>query len=306
MSVLLQRAPRTERASNPALRKVVITDLDRPDTYPTLSDTTIKVMGLANKADVSVGEIAGIVRRDGVLAAGVLRAANSCTFRGGKAIEDVQQAVLRLALQQCGRLLATSGVREVYARCSPPVQKRCDAVLRHSLFVAQLAARFSRLAGVGEPGAAFTAGLLHDIGRVILCVKCDGVADPDAVAVHEGDETVAVEREAFGIDHCAIGYQFATRSGLPESVVRVALNHHRAADEPFQREAVALVAVAERVANHVQRAHEIAGYDLAACPQFEVLAARWKPAREVAFRAGLPAATVQALRDTRKMLRALA
>jgi putative nucleotidyltransferase with HDIG domain len=176
-------------------------------------------------------------------------------------------------------------------------------LLRHSLFVGRLAAGLARLGAVCPPGPAFTAGLLHDVGRVVLCVKCDGVVS-DPPAAREDDATPEAERAAYGIDHCAIGYQFATRNGLPENVVRTALNHHRPQDERFQPDLVALVAVAERVANHAQWTHKVADYDLAACPRFEALAAGWPRKRAAAFRAGLAAATVQAIRDTRRMLKA--
>ena len=303
MSVLLLRAPAAERPSHAALRKVVVTDLDRADTYPTLSDTTVRVMALANKADASVAEVAGIVRRDGVLAAGVLRVANSCAIRGGKAIDDVQPAVLRMGLQECCRLLSTMGVKNVYNRCSPAVRERCDAVLRHSLFVARLASGLSKDAGVPS-GAAFTAGLLHDIGRLVACVKCPD--DPTAAALlaaDETDDTPRQERELLGNDHCAMGHQFAIRNKLPEAVAHAALNHHRPADESAHRELVALVAVAERLAAHVQRKHNVVGYNLVACPHFPVLARGWTAARAAAFHKVLPATVVQAMRDTRTMLK---
>ena len=304
MSALLLREPRTGRPSHATLRRVVVTDLDRADTYPTLSDTTVRVMALANKADVSVAEVAGIVRRDGVLAAGVLRAANSCAIRGAKAIAEVQPAVMRMGLQECCRLLSTMGVKTVYNRCSPAVQERCDAILRHSLFVARLACGLSADAGVAQTGAAFTAGLLHDIGRLVACVKCPDDATAAALlTADETEDTPRLERECFGTDHCAIGHEFATRNKLPEAVARAILHHHRPADESPHRELAALVAVAERVAAHVQRKHNIAGYNLVACPHFPVLAHGWPASRAAAFHKALPPTVVQAMRDTRTMLK---
>jgi putative nucleotidyltransferase with HDIG domain len=302
MSVsLMFREPQTAAT----VRQTVLTDLGWLESYPTLSDTALRVMTMAEKDDVSVAEVAAIVRRDSVLAARLLRVANSCAYRGRTEVDDVQPAVLRIGLQECTRLLSAMGLKGVYERCSPPVRERCSGLLRHSLFVGRLAAGLARLGGVCPPGPAFTAGLLHDIGRVVLCVKCDGTG-ADAPPVREDDHTPTAERTAYGIDHCAIGYQFATRNALPENVVRVALNHHRPEEEHFQRPLVALVAVAERVANHVQWNHAIANYDLDTCPRFEVLSNDLDRKREEAFRTGLAAATVQAIRDTRRMLKACA
>jgi putative nucleotidyltransferase with HDIG domain len=284
------------------VRHTVLTDLGWLDSYPTLSDTVVQVLTMTERPDVSVAEVSAVVRRDSVLTARLLRVANSCAYRGRMEVDDVQPAVLRIGLQECTRLLAAMGLKSVYERCAVGVRERCEVLLRHSLFVGRFAAGLARLGAVCPPGPAFTAGLLHDIGRVVLCVKCDD--DVDAPSVREDDHTPSAEREVYGIDHCAIGYQFMTRNGMPESVVRVALNHHRPEEEQFQSALVALVAVAERVANHVQWHHTIADYNLDECPRFEVLSKDWGRKRVDAFRKGLADTTIQAIKDTRQMLKA--
>ncbi|MDY3553856.1 HDOD domain-containing protein [Gemmata sp. JC717] len=296
--------PLNERPSQVALRKVVVTNLDRPDTYPTLSETTVRVMGMANRPDASVAEISALVRRDGMLAAGVLRAANSCAVRGAKEIEDVRAAVLRMGLQECCNLLSVMGVKTVYNRCSPAVQERCDTILKHSLFVARLASGISSELGIGQPGSVFTAGLLHDLGRLVACVKCPENSTAAAlVSADETDEVIRSEREAWGLDHCEIGHQFATANRLPEAMAQAMLNHHRPAGEEKHRELVALIAVTERMVAHVQRKHNIVGYNLVACPHFPVLARGWPPSRASEFHKALPEIVVQAMRDTRTMLK---
>ncbi|QJW94320.1 HDOD domain-containing protein [Frigoriglobus tundricola] len=304
MTPPLLTRPRAELPSRSSLGKIVVSDLDRVDTYPTLSDTTVRVMGMVNNSNVSVAEVAGIVRRDGVIAGAVLRAANSCAYRGAKEIEEVQQGVLRMGLQECLKLLSTMGVKTMYNRYPAAVQERCDTLLRHSLFVARLASGLSTAAAVGLPGPAFTAGLLHDIGRVVMCVKCpDDAATAALLTGEETEDTVQLERDRVGTDHGAVGADFAVRNKLPESIVRVILNHHRPADEVAHRELVALVAVADRIANHVQVRHNVTGYNLVTCPHFPVLARRWTPVRAAAFHKTLAQTVVQAMRDTKTMLR---
>lgn len=304
MATTLLTRPPAERPSHTLPGKVSVTDLDRVETYPTLSDTTVRVLAMVNNSDVSVAEVASIVRRDGVIAAAVLRAANSCAIRGGKAIEEVQQAILRMGLAECCKLLSTMGVKNVYNRYPAVVQERCDAVLRHSLLVARLASGISKESGAALPGPAFTAGLLHDIGRVVICVKCPDDARVGALMTgEETEDTLKVERDYLNTDHCAVGAQFAARNKLPASMVRVIEHHHRPADEGADRELVALVAVTDRIVNHVQIKHNVTGYNLVACPHFPVLARGWTPQRAAAFHKALPDLVVQALRDTRSMLK---
>jgi putative nucleotidyltransferase with HDIG domain len=286
------------------MRETVLHDPEQVESYPPLSDTTARVLAMVNSGDCSTAEVARIIQRDWVVTARVLQTANSWVYRGRKPIEDVQQAVLRLGMQECGKLLCAMGMRNMYAEYPREVQQRCDALLRHSLFVARLASGACRDAGVSGPGAAFAAGLLHDIGRFVLCVKRPlqaAVADP--IDFREDADTLRRERQALGDDHCSVGFRFAKQNTLPEGVVRTALNHHRPAEEDQQRELVALVAVMDRLANHVQREHNVSRYDLAACPFFRVLAGGWTPRRVDDFRAKLPGLVVQSLRDARRMLK---
>ena len=304
MSASLLTRPAADRPSRLTLGKLTITDLDRADAYPTLSDTTVRVLAMMNGGDVSVAEVSAIVRRDGVIAAAVLRAANSCAIRGGRAIEEVQQAILRMGLAECCKLLSTMGVKNMYNRYPAAVQERCDAVLRHSLLVARVASGISKEMSIGLPGPVFTAGLLHDIGRVVIGVKCpDDARAHGLVTGEETDNFLAAERDFLGTDHCAVGGEFAVRNKLPESIVRVIENHHRPADEVAHRELVALVAVTDRVVNHIQLKHNVTGYNPVSCPHFPALSRGWTPARAAALHKALPNLVVQALRDTRTMLK---
>jgi putative nucleotidyltransferase with HDIG domain len=218
---------------------------------------------------------------------------------------EVRQAVLRVGLKECAKLICAYGMRRLYDRHPPAVKARCEALLRHSLFVAHIAAGLNRAAKLGHGGSEFTAGLLHDIGRVIVGVRAPAAADhADPVDAPEDGDTLRRERDVLGIDHCAVGFQFATRAELPETIVRAVLNHHRPHEEHLRRELVALVAVADRLANYAQTARKLAGFDPDRCPAFEVLTAEWERGRRRAVRAALSAVVIGALRETRAILKA--
>jgi HD-like signal output (HDOD) protein len=304
-TAFLTRSPVAERVPLASTRQAVLADLERIENYPTLSVTTIRAMAMVNNPDVSIAEVAGLIQRDSFLAAAVLRLANNWMYRGRREVDDIQQAVLRLGLKECGKILCTMGLRGMAKHNAPAVQKRCESLLRHSLFVAHLATGVSRTARLEYTGTEFTAGLLHDIGRVIACVKAPldfAIADP--VDFNEDREILQRERLQLGIDHCAIGYHFATKNNLPEGLVRVMLNHHRPFEEQLQRELVALVAVVDRIANFAQREHKITGYDLTRCPYYPFLVRSWTTEQRGKFRRSLNAIVVQALRETRQMLKA--
>jgi putative nucleotidyltransferase with HDIG domain len=305
LNALLARLPVAERPPVASIRQMVLADLERIESYPTLSETTIRAMAMVNNPNISSKEVAGLIYRDSVVAAAVLRMANSCMYRGHKAVTDVQQAVLRIGLKECGKLLTAVGIRGLHTNHAPEVQKCCDALLKHSLFVAHLCSAMCRTLRRSYDGTEFTAGLLHDIGRVIACVKCpDAFAAADPIDFEEDGQILPREREYLGIDHCAIGYHFATRNNLPEGIVRVLLNHHRPEEEQLQQELVALVGVADRLANFAQREHKVTGYDLSNCPFFPFLVQYWPKEQKSLLRKSIPVIVVQSIRETRKMLKA--
>jgi len=80
---LLIRKPAKPTASRlVAIRQVVLKDLDRVETYPALSETTLRALALVNDPGVSMHEVAGLIRRDAVVAAAILRRANNWTLGG--------------------------------------------------------------------------------------------------------------------------------------------------------------------------------------------------------------------------------
>jgi putative nucleotidyltransferase with HDIG domain len=251
--------------------------------------------------------VANLIRRDPVIASAVLRRANNWVLYGTKrVIDNIQQAVLRVGLQECGKMLCMMGMRAMADGHSKAVQARCDVVHRHSLFVAQLASEINRTSGFGFSGVEFTAGLLHDIGRVIIFVKSPLETTEDAPTSVMGEDILSLERTRFGIDHCALGFQFAQKNNLPEQIRRAILNHHRPEEEHFEFKLVSLIAIANVIANHVQRQHNITDYKPSVCPIFKAMASRWTGQREEVFVKSLPGIVVRAIKNTRVMLKSFA
>jgi hypothetical protein len=118
----------------------------------------------------------------------------------------------------------------------------------------------------------------------------------------EGSGLLFREREVLGVDHCWLGVRFAEANRLPAAVVAAVRYHHAPVAETTHRRLVALTALADRLANHVQRRRKVADYTFDGCPGFAVLAADWDARRRAEVRASLPKAVVWSMRLTRGML----
>jgi putative nucleotidyltransferase with HDIG domain len=177
-------------------------------------------------------------------------------------------------------------------------------LLRHALFTAMLASRLSKTAQLGFQGEEFTAGLLHDIGRIIICTRVpDWLGEFDLLSFHEDAETLVRERKWLRMDHCVVGAEFAKVNRLPDSVISTILHHHEPEAEKRHPLLVGLVALADSLANHVQRDHKVTNLRVEQLRGFPVLAHRVGEWVYRGIREAIPEAVVGALRETRAMLR---
>lgn len=281
-------------------------NLDQVESLPHLSDTAVQAMTLANSADSTLAEMTNVIRRDGMMAAAVLKLANSAVYRGSGEVTDLAQAVVRIGFKGCGQLVSGIGMKSIYHGHPPAVQAGCETILKHSLFVATLAAAVRRVLFLDLNGEEFTAGLLHDIGRVVMCCKASDEYLAAGLPEHdEADDLLAMEREAFGSDHCAVGSLFAVKNNLPTRIARVILNHHEPAAEREHRQLVALIALCDALANHMQLHHNLTGFDPDADAGFGTLATTLDADRLTRLRDQLPKVVVHCLKETRSMLRSI-
>ena len=275
----------------------------RTVVLPPLSDTVARAAALANDPDACLADFAALVRGDPAVTALLMKRANSAACGGN--VTDVRQAVTMLGLRACSQLAASVGMRDLLRHVPPAVAMRCEAVLRHSLLVAHVASYLNKVAGTGFAGEEFVAGLLHDVGRVLLAMRMpDAVVAADPLDFDEGPDRRAGEKTLLGTDHCAAGAEFAAASRLSPAVVRAILRHH----EPFEetgehRRLTALVAVADHLVNYAQRTRRVADYEPWSGFGYAVLSESWPAERHDRFLEALPDAVVAALRETRHTLR---
>lgn len=228
------------------------------DTLPALPATAARALALMEDPDVSLAALAELIRDDTALATGLLRVANSALFAGGSAALRVDQAVVRLGLWRCKHLVTAIGIRRVLKGGSANTAAALRALWHHGYVTASLCSALNRAGRLGFGGEEYVAGLLHDIGRVLIVL-----ADPECVALAgvldfaDDLDPTPRERRAIGADHCDLGAWFALLSNLPGPLIDAIRCHHAPAGAP--RLAV-LVAAADHMANHLECASSAGDY----------------------------------------------
>ena len=171
----------------------------------------------------SVVELVDELEQEPQLAARTLRIANSPYYCGRRSLASLRDAVAIIGMNTLRTLVISGGLEAVFVAV-PGVNLRqfwLDATI-----TAKAARNLARLAG-GDAEAAFLAGLLHNVGHLILC---QAFADtlPRALAgarSARGRELAAVEREACGMDHAQVGAAWLDELGFPASILDAVAHH---------------------------------------------------------------------------------
>jgi HD-like signal output (HDOD) protein len=180
---------------------------------------------LLSSGSAGAADAARVVEQDIAMSAKVLQLANSAYFGRRSAISSVTQAVAYLGLDALRALLLHA---EAFREFS--VQPRIpgfdlEELHRHCTRVARLAS-----AVLGEPGSGgdvFTAGLLHDVGLLVLASRDRaGLASTFALASEQRRPTHEIEREQHGVTHADVGAHLLALWGLPHTVTEAVAGHH--------------------------------------------------------------------------------
>ena len=193
---------------------------------PPFPQVAVKVLQLARDENVQLNQLCDLLSSDPAFASEVLMVANSLLYAPRYPSTSILQAVAVLGANTLQGMCVTVGVRSYLGKTmSYPAMRN---LWRHNLACAIVA---QRLAAVGfiDKDTAFTAGILHDVGRMGLAV-----IQPAAYAAllekHQGVPATLLdaERKLFGWDHCETGRQLVGDWKLPEEFESVVAEHHEA------------------------------------------------------------------------------
>lgn len=181
-------------------------------------------MGLLAREDIGLKELGDTISADAVFAGEVLRLANSALFTRYAEVRSILQALALVGLERIKGLAFTVAMRGYLCDVIRiPALQRC---WRHSLACAVVADELADGMYM-DRGQAYTAGLMHDIGRVALAVAFPReYANMIAVCEEQGLSILATERELFDIDHCEAGRWLSGEWRLPSDFAEITGDHH--------------------------------------------------------------------------------
>lgn len=230
-----------ERLNHEGLRRLV----GHLGSLPSLPKIHQQLTIAMDDHDVTPRALARIIEQDPALVANILRIVNSAFFGLARNISRIEEGIKYLGMNILKQLTLQVELFHPAPRAASQVQLSIEALQVHSVWTARVAEQL--VAGKLQKEAAFAAGLLHEIGTlVVLRSRPEMVSEAISLARQQNRSVVSVEGELWGADHADVGGYILGMWGLPCAVVEGVAHHHnpsRASSSRF--DAVGAVHVAE-------------------------------------------------------------
>ncbi len=212
-------------------------------------DSIISLLEIIEDPEVDVETLLPIVDNDPGLTAGLLKLCNSPLYSFKRRIGSPRDALVLVGNLTFARLCFTLSLEPVLTHDLPGYDMDLDDLWKHSLVTAYGASFLVKSIGRNDlRDRAFTAGLLHDIGKLVLDHEL-----VESCSEMNGDVTLEMERQYAGHDHAEAGAALLDSWGVPEQVVTAVRWHHSPLDAGNHKRLALAVGVANEVGNFATR-----------------------------------------------------
>ena len=217
--------------------------IKRIKNLPTIPGIVHKISRMVENPDTSSADVGRMISQDQVLSAKVLRMANSAFFGMSRSISSITQALVILGFDVVKGLVLTSSVFDM-------IQKGMAGLWEHSIGCAAASGVIAKMMGREDAEEVLVAGLLHDLGKVVLTLQLAEETDRVLkLAEEKGISFFEAEREVLDFTHGDVGLWLAEHWNLPDVLAEPMRFHHqpeRARNAPEQTAIVHLANIVIR------------------------------------------------------------
>ena len=242
----------------------VIKDSNKLVAFPSVANELFAIID-DDTSDAQI--IAQVIQRDPSLTASLLKLANSAWYMARHKVSCIEEAVVRIGMSDISKIALNICVCDSL-RDVPENLLTLEDYFDHSLRCAFAAQEIARWSNIGKAGSIYTAGLLHDVGKIIL-LNLYPQESSQAIMMdldeYNGIELQRCERKIFGFDHAQVGEQLAKEWGFP-SVLQHCIRYHHAPSETgeYKKEVYCT-----HLANTIAMLNELDSDDLSEAPRVE-------------------------------------
>lgn len=214
------------------------------ENLPALPNHLFRLNTMLAASPVDLKQVSSVIRSDVSLAAQLLRLCNSALFGLRRRVMSVEEAAV---------LMGTERLRNLVFACyliqlsnTQLDEEEVESFWSHSLMTAMLSERLSHQLSLQEADQAYLGGLLHDVGKLPLLMVAARENSSGALWLKGDDEnSLILEREYFGMDHCEVGRWLAINWNFNLAIVEVLESHHQPDQAHFAPSLVGTVAASD-------------------------------------------------------------
>lgn len=252
-----------ERPSTSTFQTDVVFDIDEAiQRVKPIPQVALKVIRMIHKDDYTMKEVGSEIRRDQVISGKVLNLCNSAIMGLKTDVDSIDRALILLGEKRLLKLVVTASVKSLFPQSSQGYSLCKGGIFQHAIGTALIAQELATYTERAAPDISYTAGLLHDIGKIPL----DQVMAANAPFFYrytqeEGFELCDAERLKFGIDHTEAGMRLGKTWTLPSNLINVIAHHHKPEAATEDEDLVTLVYLADLLMSKFQTHHELEQLD---------------------------------------------
>jgi HD-like signal output (HDOD) protein len=202
-------------------------NLETIENLPAFPQIALEVTYLLRKESTSTKNLYDLIQKDPVLVSQILKTANSPFYGLHGKVSSLVHAINLLGFVQIENIVIASALLSTMKKF--PVNKRFNAnqFLDHSFGCGITAKIISNILNFNTGGLEFSAGVIHDIGKVILDLYDQEDFDRILNYAYKNNKSFyESEKELFGITHCDLAEKLLRRWNLPEDLIDAVVNHH--------------------------------------------------------------------------------
>ncbi|MDF1617736.1 HDOD domain-containing protein [Petrocella sp. FN5] len=210
------------------MKKLSLEELiSRVDEIPVFSQTVNRIIQITEDPESSAKDLESEIMKDQGLTTKILRLANSSYYGVSRNIKSVSEATVLLGFQAIKSMVFASTVGKVMEKELPGYALEREALWRQSQMCAITARAIAKKVKFPKPDQAYTAGLLRDIGKVILDTYMNDQFEQIIKEVELHNKPfLEVETEVLGYNHSEVGARIAEKWNLPQDLIESIACHH--------------------------------------------------------------------------------
>lgn len=225
------------------------TEIEKINQIVTLPAVLAEIMGELGKEEAVTSRITRMVETDPAITTSILRVANSPFYGVRRHIDSVASAIVLLGHAEISRLLITFYMKQQLRGLSSNQQSYLELLWTHSVNTAALSSLIAKEYEIPTGGKEYTAGLLHDMGKIIMTQYfMSDFEKANRMVSESGRQDTGLEHEIVGIAHTEAGALLGESWRLPPEFVEVLKYHHSPRSATINPELTAVIRFADLLA----------------------------------------------------------